>query len=38
LAKKIPTYNYVIPPDFDLDFSENNNLIYISGIDPSYPA
>ena len=30
LARVYPIYNYVIPPKFDLDFSDAGNLIYIT--------
>jgi len=37
LTKVFPTYNYVIPDAFDLDFSDQGNLIYISATDPKLP-
>jgi hypothetical protein len=37
LTKTYPTYGYIIPDKFDLDFSDNGNLIYITGTDPKLP-
>lgn len=37
MTKVFPTFGYVIPDKFDLDFSDNGNLIYIQAIDPKLP-
>lgn len=36
-TKLFPTFGYVIPDKFDLDFSDLGNLIYITGTDPKLP-
>lgn len=33
ITKVYPTYNYTIPDDFDLDFSDSGNLVYITAYD-----
>lgn len=38
MTKVFPTFGYVIPDNFDLDFSDTGNLIYIQAIDPKLPA
>lgn len=38
LTKSFPTYSYVIPDKFDLDFSDTGNLVYITAKDPKMPA
>lgn len=38
LNKVYPVYNYEIPDKFDLDFSDEGNLIYITAIDKKLPA
>jgi hypothetical protein len=38
MTKVFPTYSYVIPDNFDLDFSDQGNLVYITGIDPKLPS
>lgn len=38
MNKVFPTFGYVIPDKFDLDFSDNGNLVYIQAIDPKLPA
>jgi hypothetical protein len=37
MTKVFPTFGYVIPDKFDLDFSDTGNLIYIQAIDPKLP-
>lgn len=37
MTKVFPTFGYVIPDKFDLDFSDNGNLIYITAIDTKLP-
>lgn len=37
ITKDFPTYHYTIPDHFDLDFSDNGNLIYITAVDPKLP-
>ena len=37
-TKNYPTYGYVIPDQFDLDFSDAGNLVYITAIDPKLPS
>ena len=37
MTKVFPTFGYVIPDKFDLDFSDNGNLIYIQATDPKLP-
>lgn len=37
ITKNFPTYGYIIPDKFDLDFSDNGNLIYITAIDTKLP-
>lgn len=37
MTKKYPTYSYVIPDKFDLDFSDAGNLFYITGVDKDLP-
>jgi hypothetical protein len=34
MTKVFPTFGYIIPENFDLDFSDTGNLIYIQAIDP----
>jgi hypothetical protein len=38
MTKVFPTFGYVIPDKFDLDFSDTGNLIYIQATDPKLPA
>ena len=33
LTKVYPVYNYTIPDNFDLDFSDRGNLVYITAFD-----
>ena len=33
-TKIFPTFKYTIPDTFDLDFSDNGNLVYITAVDP----
>ena len=35
--RKYPTYGYVIPDSFTLDFSDSGNLLYIAGVDKKLP-
>lgn len=35
--RKYPTYGYVIPDNFQVDFSDQGNLVYITGIDKALP-
>lgn len=37
ITKNFPTFRYNIPDKFDLDFSDQGNLIYITAIDPHLP-
>lgn len=37
MTKVFPTFGYVIPDKFDLDFSDTGNLIYIQALDPKLP-
>jgi hypothetical protein len=37
ITKSFPTFGYIIPDKFDLDFSDNGNLIYITATDPKLP-
>lgn len=37
ITKNFPTFRYTIPDKFDLDFSDQGNLIYITAIDPHLP-
>lgn len=37
LTKAYPTFGYIIPDKFDLDFSDKGNLIYITATDPKLP-
>mgnify|MGYP007068595725 FL=1 len=36
--KTYPVYNYTIPDNFDLDFSDAGNLIYITAKDKNLPS
>lgn len=38
MTKVFPTFKYKIPDNFDLDFSDTGNLIYIQAIDPDLPS
>jgi hypothetical protein len=38
MTKVYPTFGYVIPDKFDLDFSDTGNLIYIQALDPKLPV
>jgi hypothetical protein len=38
MTKVFPTYGYIIQDNFDLDFSDVGDLVYITGIDPKLPA
>lgn len=33
--KNLPLYNYTIPDDFDIEFSDFSNLFYINALDPA---
>ena len=37
MTKVFPTFGYIIPDKFDLDFSDTGNLIYIQALDPKLP-
>jgi hypothetical protein len=37
MTKVFPTFRYIIPDKFDLDFSDTGNLVYIQAIDPHLP-
>lgn len=37
LQRTYPVYNYVIPDNFDLDFSDAGDLIYITAEDKNLP-
>lgn len=35
--RKYPTYNYTIPDNFQVDFSDNGNQVYITALDKQLP-
>lgn len=37
VTKSYPLYGYTIPDNFDLDFSDDGNLVYITALDPKLP-
>ncbi len=37
LLKTLPTYSYTIPENFDMDFSDKGDLVYITAVDKNMP-
>ena len=37
-TKKYPLYNYSLPDNFDCDFSDQGDLLYVTAFDKNLPA